>query len=86
MELKCYNSFHSVYFPNSGMETFHKISKQWNGISIPFRSIPFHSISFYSVTFHQSKRSLRLQERYLYDIHMRSPCWHCELNSCPSEI
>jgi len=53
MELKNNNFFRSVYFPNNGMETFHKITKQWNGIFVPFHSIPLRSVMF-----HQSKQSL----------------------------
>jgi len=45
VELKSYNSLCSIHFPNNGVETFYKISKQWNGI---FYSIPLHSIAFHS--------------------------------------
>jgi hypothetical protein len=68
MELKSYNLFRSVQFPNNGMETWFRsiINYPNNGMEDLFHSAPFHSTTlytapFHSIILHQSKHSLKDQ-------------------------
>jgi len=72
LELKS-NSFRCIHFPNNGVETFHKISKQWNEIFIQVHSVPLHSIVFHFATL-RSVPSIQTELKSLVITKCKSMC------------